>query len=243
MGKRDGQDSEKPRFAVRPLTEMLRDLAAFEAADWMRYVFSREPLNGKFNDEQRSRWMKEALSCGEEYAEACRNRHGTGDAEAIAKELGMSVEYPAMPESADRVLFAEFRKPGTIRIYMDAVRKADDLMQDPDVRQALTESLDVSRLLLAHELFHAVEEQEKERIYTRTEKVLLWSFGPFHNDSQVIALSEIAAMGFARSLTALPYFPWVMDVFLVYGYSPSEASGLYEEIMELAGKAPCAPEG
>ena len=34
-----------------------------------------------------------------------------------------------------------------------------------------------------------------------------------------------------------------MDVFLVYGYSPEEASGLYEEIMEYAGKIPCCEEG
>jgi hypothetical protein len=32
-----------------------------------------------------------------------------------------------------------------------------------------------------------------------------------------------------------------MDVFLVYGYSPEEASGLYEEMMMYAGKEPCAP--
>lgn len=46
-------------------------------------------------------------------------------------------------------------------------------------------------------------------------------------------------MAFAREITGIPYAPYVMDVFLVYGYSPEEASGLYEEMMEFAGRKAC----
>ena len=51
-----------------------------------------------------------------------------------------------------------------------------------------------------------------------------------------------AAMAFAREITGISYSPYVMDVFLVYGYNPEEASGLYEEIMEYAGKIARLPE-
>ena len=40
----------------------------------------------------------------------------------------------------------------------------------------------------------------------------------------------------------LPYSPYLMDVFLVYGYSQDAAVRLYEEIMGLAGQRPSAPE-
>ena len=50
-------------------------------------------------------------------------------------------------------------------------------------------------------------------------------------------------MAFAQAVTGIPYSPYVMDVFLVYGYSPEEASGLYEEMMAYAGRTPCEPEG
>jgi hypothetical protein len=43
-------------------------------------------------------------------------------------------------------------------------------------------------------------------------------------------------MAFAKQFVGISYSPYVMDVFLVYGYNPEEASGLYEEIMELANK-------
>jgi len=49
-------------------------------------------------------------------------------------------------------------------------------------------------------------------------------------------------MSFAREITGLSYSPYILDVFLVYGYNPEEASGLYEEMMEYAGKISRLPE-
>lgn len=46
------------------------------------------------------------------------------DPEKLAKQLGLNVDYPDMPQNAERVLFAEFREPNNIHIYMDGVRKA-----------------------------------------------------------------------------------------------------------------------
>ena len=59
--------------------------------------------------------------------------------------------------------------------------------------------------MLAHELFHFVEEKYKDEIFTKQEKIRLWSLGPLHNDSTVIVLSEIAAMAFAQAITGIPY--------------------------------------
>ena len=129
-----------------------------------------------------------------------------------------------------------------INIYMDAVKKAEKFLKRPEIKTVLTDRLDVAGLLLAHELFHFVEEKYKKEIFTKQEKIRLWSLGPLHNDSSIIALSEIAAMAFAQTVTGISWSPYVMDVFLVYGYSPEEASGLYEEMMMYAGREPCAPE-
>ena len=225
-----------PEVEMVPLDKMLRDLTALEPSDWCGYVFSREPLNGKMTDPQRQKWMKEALACGREYAALTRNKYNETEPERLGKAMGMHIEYPTFPEKTDRVLFAEFREPSNIRIYMDAVNKANRLLEEPEIRKILTDRLRVADLLLAHELFHMVEEKNKAQIYTRQEKIRLWSLGPIHNDSCIIALSEIGAMGFAWEMTGIPYAPWVMDVFLVYGYSPQEAAALYHEIMAFAGK-------
>lgn len=236
FGKQNTRGYERPKFTVRPLNEMLKDLADIPVEEWYGYAFFREPLNGKFTDEQRRDWMRKSLDCGREYAQKVRKEYGTSDPVKLADSLSMSVSYPEVPDKTDRVLFAEYRIPNKICIYMDAVNKANKLLLEPQVLEILTEELDVCRLLLSHELFHFVEETYRQEIFTQTEKVRLWSLGFFHNDSIVIALSEIAAMGFAKELMGLSYSPYLMDVFLVYGYSPQEASGLYEEMMELSGR-------
>lgn len=236
FGKQKPVSYKRPETAVRSLEPMLRDLTAIPFEDWQAYVFSREPLNGKFSDSQRRSWMKQAMDCGYEYARRVSEEYGSREPEKLAEAMGLKVSYPSMPEKADRVLFAEFREPGNISIYMDAVKRAGRWLEAPEVKEILTEGLRVEELLLAHELFHFVEETHKEEIFTKKEKIRLWSLGPIHNDSSIIALSEIAAMAFAQALTGLPYAPYVMDVFLVYGYSPEEASGLYEEMMAYAGR-------
>ena len=243
FGKQRPVRYERPHFKVRPLVRMLQDMTSIPIEDMYAYAFSREPLNGKFDDGQRKSWMKQAVCCGREYAEKICCLYGVRSPEELSEAMGLKVEYPTFPENADRVLFAEFREPGNIKIYMDAVKKAHKFTERPEVKEVLTEQLDIKGLLLAHELFHFVEEKYKDEIFTKQEKIRLWSLGPLHNDSTVIALSEIAAMAFAQAITGIPYSPYVMDVFLVYGYSPEEASGLYEEIMEYAGKIPCCEEG
>lgn len=232
---------ERPKFAVRTLERMMRDLADIPDEDWHNYAFSTEPLEGKFTDETRAAYGEKSRACGKDYAQRMIKQYGTNDPVQLARALKMNVSYPEYPEKTDRVTFAEFREPRDICIYMDAVKRAKRSLQEDGALDVLTTNLDVSRLLLAHELFHFVEESHKKDIYTRTEKIQLWKVGPVRNTSVVIAFSEIAAMAFAKELIGLPYSPYLMDVFLVYGYSPQEASGVYETMMQYAGREPYLP--
>lgn len=234
------QKEEPP--VIRPVGMIVADLCKISDDEWAKYAFSREPLNGKFNDEQRLELTRKAMACGRQYAEELVKKYGMHDPEKLAKKLGLKVDYPNMPQSTDRVLFAEFREPDNIHIYMDGVNKGKVLLGEPGVRYALTGQLDIAKLLIGHELFHYVEESHKKEIWTRTYKLRLWQVGPVHNDSNVMVLGEIAAMAFTQTLNGIRYSPYVMDAFLVYGYSPEAASALYEEMMKFAGRTPRLPE-
>ena len=214
-----------------PLEVMLHSLAKIADADWYKYAFSRDPINRKFNDGQRRIWMENSITCGREYAEFIRKKYGFRDPKAIAEAMKMKVFYPELPEHADRVLFAEYRAPNRIYIYMDAVNRARKHLQKAEIKEILAGKTDVENVLLAHELFHNVEEKYKKEIYTRTEKIHLWSLGMIHYTSPIIALSEIAAMAFAKELTGIPYSPYIMDVLLMYDYSTEDACSLYEEMI------------
>ena len=238
FGKQKSPRYERPHYALRPVEYILERLVNIPELDWRHYAFSREPLNGKFTHSQRLDWMRKSLECGRDYARRMASEFGSDDPEVIARKLGLKVSYPQYPEKTDRVLFAEFVMPDRVNIFMDAVRRAEKLLQRHAVRRLLGEKLNLSKVILSHEIFHHVEDKYSSEIFTRTEKVRLWSLGPLHNDSGIFALGEIAAMSFAKELNHLPYSPYILDVFLMYDYSAEEAGGLYEEIMELSGLKP-----
>lgn len=233
---------QTPQSAVRPVGMIVEDLCRIPDEAWASYAFSREPLNGKFTDAQRLELTRQAIACGQEYAERLTKQYGCRDPEKMARLLGVEVDFPDMPQNAERVLFAEFREPNRIHIYMDGVRRGRALLGSPGVPHALGGTLNIGKLLLGHELFHFVEEKYKKEIWTRTYRIELWAPRPLHNRSGVDVLGEIAAMAFTKALNGISYSPYVMDAFLVYGYSPETASALYEEMMEKAGRTPRMPE-
>jgi hypothetical protein len=90
--------------------------------------------------------------------------------------------------------------------------------------------VDIESMLLAHEMFHYFEEDNKE-IYTKTKKIELWKLGPIHYKSQLAALSEIAAMSFARQLLHLDYNPYVFDAIMLYPHDGKKTQELVNEIL------------
>lgn len=149
----------RPNYKVRELSVMLAELAQMDMMEWCRYAFSLEPLNGKFTDEQRLLWMEKSLACGQEYCRFICKKYDSEDPVVLAQKMRLQVSYPDLPEHADRVLFAEYRMPDKITIYLDAVKKAEKLLKRPEVLQVMTSALDIKKLLLAHELFHYIEGQ------------------------------------------------------------------------------------
>lgn len=230
---------ERPRFPKRDLAQMLEDLTEISPTEWGVYAFSRDPLKARFQGEECRALAEQAIICGRTYAKRVSEEHNSTNPLQILQKLGVKIQFADIPANTDRVLFAEFLEPDEVFVYMDAVDKAEKLMEE-GVRKVLTGQFDLQQTLLAHELFHVLEIRDKEEIFTQAYKHPLWKIGPLKNTSKVLALGEIAAMAFAQELCGLPYSVYVIDVLLLYGYSDNEASGLYEEIMNCTGRTPCS---
>ncbi len=223
---------KRPEFERRELDEMLKELAKIPLLHWDRYVFSREPLDGRISVNQRQVYMQKAWECGMEWADKLKVKYGNLSAERLADVLNMEVEYQTVPENTDRVLFAEFKEPNHIQVYMDAIHRVEDFLSLDSIKEIIG-YINIDDILLLHEIFHSIEEKHKKEIYTKIEKIRLWSIGFLHYESCVVALSEIAAMAFAYRYSEIKFSPYLIDVILVYGYSKNEASGLYEEMIGL----------
>lgn len=213
---------EAPAADPKEMADYLRGLTDLQ---WGRYAFSREPLEGKFTAEQKDAYTRAANDCGARWADRIAERCGSRNPFQIAQALGLKVETPATPVGGGQVLFAQFVQPDEITIFTDCLDKAMEL----GILRLPRDQLE--RIILAHELFHAVEEQNPD-IYTRTEKIELWR-KPFSNRSSIVCLSEIAAMAFVKRLLNLPFNPYALDVLLVYPYDANAACGLYAEIRDL----------
>ena len=220
---------ERKMYPEIPLDNMVQTLEHVTEEAWGRYAFAREPLEQKFTPEQKDVYTAKANACGHEWAKRVSEKYGTKDPKILAEKMGMKVKTPKVPTGGGVVLFAQYVQPDEITIFTDCVEKAAAL--ETQCGCPLLEKERLLEILLAHELFHVVEERYAGEIFTRTEKVELWK-KPFSNRSVIACLSEIAAMAFAGQLLGLRVSPYMLDVLLVYSYDKNTSYGLYDEIQK-----------
>ena len=224
---------EQEKYTEYPIEDMLEQLVKLTPLKWGGYAFYHEPLERKFSGEEKEAYTKKAEECGILEAKKLRTQFPEMEVRQIAEALGVKVETPDTPTGGGHVVFAQYVEPDEITIFKDCVVRAGTLIREKQLERYLP-GLNVEEVLMAHELFHAVEFQKKKEIYTQVEKIELWH-KPFSNKSRIVALSEIAAMAFAGEMTQLSFSPYVLDVLLMYGYNKEAACALYEEILEAAG--------
>ena len=110
-----------PEYPKVPFPEMIEKLGALTEEDWGKYAFSREPLEGRFSNEQKMRYTHKANDCGREWAEKIARQYGTRNPGELAEKLGMKVKTPKVPVGGGLVLFAQFVEPDEITIFTDCV--------------------------------------------------------------------------------------------------------------------------
>lgn len=217
---------------VYELPEMMQYLSLLTEDEWGLYAFSREALRGRFPFLERIRLSREAAECGRREAERIKEERRGLSLEAYARGLGLDIQKIPKANDGGFVIFAQFKPPGKITIFTDCLKKAKRLIEKYG-KIPFADVKEIEDLLLAHELFHYVEEQRKKEVFTQVYQLPLWTLGPIHHSSQVGCLSEIAGMAFAAALCGVEYSPYLLDVFLVYGYHPQAASNLYEGIQRM----------
>lgn len=229
--RRRNTDAEIKVENIPHIREMLNKLIIIDDEIWGQYGFRREPLKGKFSIDERSELIKKANECGKKCASKIRDEYGNISIYKIAEKMGLEVDYPDRPNGGGHIIFAQFVEPNKITVFKDSVNKAQELIKKENLKD-LFNNINIEELLLAHEIFHFIEEND-DTIFTRSEKIRLWKIGPVKNDSNIVCLGEIAGMAFAKELLNVSYSPYILDVFLVYLYNIQASYALYEEIMSI----------
>lgn len=215
-------------MAATAFVEMAEHLSQIEDISWGMYAFSRDILRHKVDEAEKRNMIEKAIRCGQEMAEKIIREMGTSNPWELAEKLRLKVEFVDRGQVADRVLFALFTPPDSIQIMKEPIERA---VGRGELEGLITEK-QIGNLILGHEIFHYLEE-ENEEIYTRTEKIVLWKLFKYESKSTIRALSEIAGMYFSKKLNDFPYSPFALDILLYYNYNQEEALKMYREVVAL----------
>ena len=114
------------RRTIREMTEQLMGLGD-EA--WGHYAFFHEPLERKLSKEQKASYTKLAMKCGREEGVLLKTANPQKTVLEITRDMGIRVETPDIPNGGGHVTFAQYEETGKIIIFMDCIKKADDLIR------------------------------------------------------------------------------------------------------------------
>lgn len=215
------------------IKNLISNLRKIDKNIWGLYTFKRDPLNNKITYKEKIDMIEKANKCGIGKAIELREKFGNNSCRGYAKNLGLEISEIEEKNSNDYILFAKFNSPNKISICRNNVEIAKEMVERENI-SALIDDVNIEDVLIAHEMFHFLEGQDKN-IYTKNEKIKLWNIGPIKYHSGVVALGEIAAMSFAKEMLKLTYYPNLFDVLLLYPQNENRALALYDEIYAVKG--------
>lgn len=186
------------------------------------YLLLQDHLYNKIPDNQRFDLIRQAVECGKKAAENIK----TTSLWEYCRQEGITIDFFQEEIKVEnfRFVLAEFQLPNHIRINQSLLQIAKPLL----LTQDFLKNQQVSEILLAHELYHYLENQQQ--LFT-VQKQLSYRTGPFKRRARLYSLSEIAAMNFAREYFGLSFSPVILNIFLIYPIAPEHAEYLVRQLL------------
>ena len=189
---------------------------------YAEYLLSQDHLFKKIPDDQRSELTHQAIECGKN---AARNFSAT-DLWEYCRQEAIEINYFTEELKAEnfRFVLAEFQLPNRIRINQSLLDEADEFLKE----QEFLKDQRVDEILLAHELYHYLENQQN--LFT-IQKQLTYQIGPFKKQARLHSLSEIAATSFVQELLELRFSPILLNVVLLFPVAPDYSQELAKQLL------------
>ena len=216
------------------VSAMFGELTHIDEMEWGNYAFSQDFLRGKVDIENQQDMISKAIACGEAYAKQIWDTYKTRNPKVIAEKLKIDIAYKDEPMGDKRVLYAQFIPENKIEIMLHPQQVYKELLTTLDDKEVkdLPKIEEIEKTIIAHEIFHFLEEQNETTIYTRVNKIKLWKVWKFEQKSTIRAVGEIAAMSFAKTIVGAKYSPFTLDFLLFYGYNINIAIDKYKFMIQ-----------
>ncbi|WP_313583434.1 hypothetical protein [Lacrimispora sp.] len=198
-----------------------RYLADIPDRVWLEYLWSHDRLCHRIEPELREQSAQAAAWIGISASRRIIAGHSAVSIKNLIEAAGCRIEKVQNDplKQLRPYLFAEFEEPDRITVYEERVSNVQQLLDNLGVfsDNTLISSYNSSlaeQIILAHEFFHFLDYEGN--LTDGISRIKITVFGKLKLHVRVSALSEIAAMAFARDLLALNVHPCILDLLLVH---------------------------
>lgn len=210
------------------ICELIAAVAKLPQNTQMQLKLSEDRFYSKIPKDTVHEVIEKAKLSGAELSEELQIRYPGYSLTEIADELGIAIVFEELPVDEQFTSIGYFESPKKI-----AVNKQITTASFCDERFDWLKDDCWQEIVIAHELFHYFQEQERVSFVTE-HRVPLWKLGPYTHTTQIASLAEIAAMSFAKSFLDLKIYPGYLDLFLTAIYFPKEIASKLTELLTKA---------
>ena len=136
-------------------------------------------------------------------------------------------------ELSGRLLMAEFSPPNKIYLGEEVISAGEKTLTSLNF-SVITNGASIREIILAHEIFHLIEDLAPTPLFTREAHYRLYKGLPFI--SHLRELSEIGAMAFAQEYFNLTWSPFSLNYLFKLNQSETEAEQFYQQVMSFKQK-------
>ncbi len=191
------------------------------------YTFLFENLCDKISKEKKEEYIKKSIECGNSNA----NKYLNSSIYDLLKANNIEV-YEEINEGEYRNLFGLFHYPNKITIFTTNIYRVFKKLNQNGIE--ITEEK-IKEVVLAHEFFHYLENKDSKNFYTKCEKITTFKLFKLELKSRINALSEIAAMNFAKTFTNLGFSTYVFDYYLLETIDKDKSKSMFDTLCDLGG--------
>lgn len=212
------------RNAIRP--EILEQLLLLTDRQWGDYALRCDPLYPIMRTEKRAEAVTYAQNAGKKTARRLASEESCTELEPLIESCGVQIVGAAQNDGCGLYFLAQFQEPDRIVLYEENIASLSGYEKLLPAEKPF-----MRRLVLAHELYHVLELKRTELTAAEL-RVPVFKFGSYIRRKTVRAVSEIAAMSFAKELTGVPIHPQLLDILLLYARNDPNAESTALQVLE-----------
>jgi hypothetical protein len=181
---------------------------------WYRYTLRKDVCGCVLSSDEERAVVDGAVKTAADMARQVMEQYGMISPEKLAEAMCLKLVYTT-GELREPYLYMGLYEPDTrtITVNESAILLVRQFIAANDL-EIITPSADITRIVLFHEIFHALEE-EKPDIYTRSRMLERKLFGIFSYKRALAGVSEVGAVHFSKSMAGISYSPCIFERYLL----------------------------